>query len=460
MVFLHLSGAAVVTLLAILTAASSWSRRFIPSDRLLREDTSSELALCIWSTCIVGLVIVQGMLGAGAWVVSWGVPTGFFFEWMQWNLTEATVARSPTGAAVVTAHVVIGMMILGASVVMAILAGTRAGWCRGGRGMNSLEHVHPGIDSRESVRASAILAEARTFSLAGDLAMLTRPKITLMVLATVATTIWLTAGNTFDSTNMMWLLVGTALVAASSSIVNQILERASDRLMPRTAQRPLAAGRMSMAAASTLAAVSLLSGLFMIVSAGGWYSATAASLTWLLYVVLYTPLKRVSSINTAVGAIAGALPVAIGWLAADGPQRIAGGDSSGALAVAALATVLYLWQFPHFMAIAWLYRHQYASAGLRMLVVEDPSGIRAAGQSLSAAIAMVPASLILAVPSESLRLFATAVIASAAYLAAAIRFAVRRDDASARTLLLTSLGVLLALLLAAMLFGSPHPFLG
>ena len=326
--------------------------------------------------------------------------------------------------------------------------------------MNSLEHVHPGIDSRESVRASAILAEARTFSLAGDLAMLTRPKITILVLATVATTIWLTAGNTFDSTNMMWLLVGTALVAASSSIVNQILERASDRLMPRTAQRPLAAGRMSMAAASTLAAVSLLSGLFMIVSAGGWYSATAASLTWLLYVVLYTPLKRVSSINTAVGAIAGALPVAIGWLAADGPQRIAGGDSSGALAVAALATVLYLWQFPHFMAIAWLYRHQYASAGLRMLVVEDPSGIRAAGQSLSAAIAMVPASLILAVPSESLRLFATAVIASAAYLAAAIRFAVRRDDASARTLLLTSLGVLLALLLAAMLFGSPHPFLG
>ncbi len=130
MVFLHLSGAAVVTLLAILTAASSWSRRFIPSDRLLREDTSSELALCIWSTCIVGLVIVQGMLGAGAWVVSWGVPTGFFFEWMQWNLTEATVARSPTGAAIVTAHVVIGMMILGASVVMAILAGTRAGWCR------------------------------------------------------------------------------------------------------------------------------------------------------------------------------------------------------------------------------------------------------------------------------------------------------------------------------------------
>jgi protoheme IX farnesyltransferase len=147
--------------------------------------------------------------------------------------------------------------------------------------------------------------------------------------------------------------------------------------------------------------------------------------------------------------------VAIGWLAADGPQRLAAGDARGALAVAALATVLYLWQFPHFMAIAWLYRAQYAAAGLRMLTVVDPSGLRAAGQSLAAALALVPAALVLATPSGSIRLFLAAAVAGIVYLVATVRFAIRRDDASARMLLFTSLGVLLGLLTAAVVFGKP-----
>jgi protoheme IX farnesyltransferase len=108
------------------------------------------------------------------------------------------------------------------------------------------------------------------------------------------------------------------------------------------------------------------------------------------------------------------------------------------------------------MAIAWLYRSQYASAGLRMLTVDDPSGLRAAGQSLAAALAMVPVSLVLAVPSGSIRLFLAAAVASIVYGGAAVRFAVRRDDASARTLLFVSLGSLLALLTATVLFGQPR----
>ncbi|NDC54758.1 MAG: protoheme IX farnesyltransferase, partial [Planctomycetia bacterium] len=170
----------------------------------------------------------------------------------------------------------------------------------------------------------------------------------------------------------------------------------------------------------------------------------------------YTPLKKHSPLNTAVGAVAGALPVAIGWLAADGPARLAGGDAASALTASALGTVLYLWQFPHFMAIAWLYRRQYAAAGLRMLTVDDPSGLRAAGQSLAAALAMIPVSLVLAVPSASIRLFLAAAVASVIYAGAAVRFAVRRDDASARTLLFVSLGSLLALLTAAVVFGQPR----
>jgi protoheme IX farnesyltransferase len=121
-----------------------------------------------------------------------------------------------------------------------------------------------------------------------------------------------------------------------------------------------------------------------------------------------------------------------------------------------IGTVLYLWQFPHFMAIAWLYRSQYSAAGLRMLTVDDPSGLRAAGQSLAAALAMVPVSLVLAVPSGSIRLFLAAAVASIVYGGAAVRFAVRRDDASARTLLFVSLGSLLALLTATVLFGQPR----
>jgi protoheme IX farnesyltransferase len=306
---------------------------------------------------------------------------------------------------------------------------------------------------------SAVSAEVptirndRAVSMA-DVAQLVRPRIALMVLVTVFAAIWLTA----QPVGLGWLtiagvLLGTALVAASSSIANQILERESDRLMARTASRPVAAGRLSVGRAWAVTALSLLAGVAVVWGTGGFAAMLAAVATWVLYVSVYTPLKKRTPLNTAVGAIAGGLPVAIGWFAADGPARLAAGDMVGGLAVAALGTVLYLWQFPHFMAIAWLYRRQYAAAGLQMLTVVDPSGLRAAGQSLAAALAMVPVSLMLAVPSASTRLFLTAAVASIAYASAAGWFAFRRDDRSARILLLTSLGVLLLLMSAAVAFG-------
>ena len=292
-------------------------------------------------------------------------------------------------------------------------------------------------------------------SWAAELSRLTRPRIAVMVLATVITALWLTGGRPENPAAVVALLMGTALVAASSSIANQILERKTDRLMHRTADRPLAAGRLSVRDAWWLTAATLIVGVASVWASSGWQPTAAAVATWLLYVLLYTPLKRTTPLNTAVGAVAGALPVAIGWLAAGGPERLAAGDARGGLAAAALATILYLWQFPHFMAIAWLYRRQYEAAGLKMLTVVDPSGLRAAGQSLAAALAMVPASLVLAVPSGSIRLFLAAAVASIVYVVASIRFAVRRDDASARVLLFTSLGSLLGLLTAAVAFGRP-----
>jgi protoheme IX farnesyltransferase len=309
--------------------------------------------------------------------------------------------------------------------------------------------MHPADATSVRTAATAVAA------IAADLSLLTRPRIAVMVLATVVASMWLTAGRSVGGLALFWLLVGTTLIAASSSIANQILERDADRLMPRTARRPIAAGRLSVPAAIMLAAMFVAVGGLMITLSAGWQPAAAAVATWLLYVVVYTPMKMLSPLNTAVGAVAGALPVSIGWLAADGPQRLAAGDASGALAVAALGTVLYLWQFPHFMAIAWLYRRQYAAAGMRMLTVDDPSGLRAAGQSLAASLAMVPVSLVLAVPSGSIRLFLAAATASLVYAVATVCFAVRRDDASARTLLFTSLGALLALLTASVVFGLP-----
>jgi len=299
-----------------------------------------------------------------------------------------------------------------------------------------------------------VATRARATSWAVDVSKLARPRIAVMVLATVVTAFWLTAGRPENVTSLVVLLVGTALVAASSSIANQILERESDRLMERTAGRPIAAGRMSVGEAWLLAAVTLVAGSVAVWAGAGAGATVAALATWLLYVFVYTPLKRMTPLNTAVGAVAGALPVAIGWCAAGGPGRLADGDVRGGLAVAALATILYLWQFPHFMAIAWLYRRQYEAAGSKMLTVVDPSGLRAAGQSLAASLAMVPVSLVLAVPSGSIRLFLAAAVAALVYVVASFRFAVRRDDSSARVLLLTSLGSLLGLLTAAVVFGS------
>lgn len=291
-------------------------------------------------------------------------------------------------------------------------------------------------------------------SIGADLSHLVRPRIALMVLVTVFAAVWLTAGvGELAWLPVIGLLAGTALVAASSSIANQILERHSDRLMLRTAARPLASGRLSPGLAWLLTGLTLVVGGGLVWLTGGLFATIAAVATWLTYVIIYTPLKRLTPLNTAVGAVSGGLPVAIGWFAADGPARLAAGDMAGGLAVAALGTVLYLWQFPHFMAIAWLYRRQYAAAGLQMLTVTDPTGLRAAGQSLAAALAMVPVSLMLAVPSGSIRLFLTAATASIVYATAAGWFAIQRDDRAARLLLLTSLGVLLVLLTAAIAFG-------
>ncbi len=321
--------------------------------------------------------------------------------------------------------------------------------------MTQLAAPHHLAPPSSSVAADILIHPHATTqrSIIADVSQLVRPRIALMVLVTVFAAMWVTSGSRqLDWLSVVGVLVGTAVVAASSSIANQILEKRTDGLMARTASRPLAAGRLSDRSAWLLVAVSFIGGFGCVWLAGNLQAACAAMLTWILYVGVYTPLKRITPLNTAIGAVAGALPIAIGWLAADGPQQVLAGDVAATLAVAALGTVLYLWQFPHFMAIAWLYRKQYDLAGLKMLTVTDPSGLRAAGQALAAAIAMIPVSLAMAVPSGSIRMFLTAALASTVYVLVSVNFAFRRDDRSARILLFTSLGVLLILMMSAVAF--------
>ena len=329
--------------------------------------------------------------------------------------------------------------------------------------MTQLAAPHHLASPSSSVTADVLIRPhvAARHSMIADVSQLVRPRIAMMVLVTVFAAMWLTSGSReLNWLSVVGVLFGTAVVAASSSIANQILERHTDRLMARTASRPLAAGRLSILSAWLLVGVGFFGGCGCVWLAGNLQAASAAMLTWVLYVCVYTPLKRVTPLNTAVGAVAGALPIAIGWLAADGPQQVLAGDISAALAVASLGTVLYLWQFPHFMAIAWLYRKQYDRAGLKMLTVTDPSGLRAAGQSLAAALAMIPVSLAMAVPSGSIRMFLTAAVASTVYVLVSVNFAFRRDDRSARILLFTSLGVLLILMMSAVAFSAPKVLSG
>jgi protoheme IX farnesyltransferase len=232
---------------------------------------------------------------------------------------------------------------------------------------------------------------------------------------------------------LLFALAGTGLVAASASIANQWLERVNDARMPRTTNRPLPAGRVTGREALVLSALCLLGGMGLLLWKVNLLTAVLGLASWILYVPIYTPLKTRSTFNTTVGAVAGAIPILMGWTATGAPLD---------LTAWTLAGVLFLWQFPHFMAIAWLYRNEYAKAGHQMLTVVDPTGARAGAQAITGALVLIPVSMIPATlpTSGSPALYSLWAIAlGGVQLALAIRFAVNRDESSARWLLRATL---------------------
>lgn len=291
------------------------------------------------------------------------------------------------------------------------------------------------------------LVQPRTavFARVADYIELTKPRIAIMELVVVLAAAVVATWGQPNPWIMSQALIGTLLVAASASAANQWLERHRDARMPRTADRPLPAGRLTSREVLAFSAITLLAGSSWLAALTTWQAALWAVATWVIYVLVYTPLKTRTTANTAVGAIAGAMPVLIGWTACDQPL------DRRALA---LFLTLFLWQFPHFMAIAWLYREQYARAGYKMLTAVDSSGRRAGWQSVLAALALVPVSIVAVLDAPGLGSVMFAVAATVlglAQLTFAAAFWREATESRARLLLRASLVYLPTVLLLLML---------
>jgi protoheme IX farnesyltransferase len=276
-----------------------------------------------------------------------------------------------------------------------------------------------------------------------DYLELTKPRIAVLELVTLAVAALL--AGIHDVWALAYALLGTALVAAGASAFNQWWERNSDQRMERTASRPLPAGRLTSLEVVVFGSVAAVAGVALLAVQVNPRTAVLGFLTWFLYVLVYTPMKSRTPMNTLVGAVAGALPILMGWTAMGAPLGLKAGT---------LFLILFLWQFPHFMAIAWIYRRQYGAAGMKMLTVVDPSGRRAGAQAVVVALVLIPVSLIPAVLPLSGSVFvdfAGALALGVGQLLCAVLFLMKLDDRSARRLLRASLIYLPALLMLLVL---------
>jgi heme o synthase len=306
-----------------------------------------------------------------------------------------------------------------------------------------------------SATTDQVLAPAKSHSLLADYAALFKLRISTMVIITAGAGFYLgclRSGISPFQLDGIQALIGIAIVTCGSSALNQALERKTDRLMRRTADRPMAAGRISLTHGLLLGFGATFLGAVYLAYITNLLTGTVTLLTAIAYVAIYTPLKRVTTLNTFMGAFPGALPPLIGWTAARGLIEWPG---------VALFAILFVWQFPHFMAIGWMYREDYARAGIRLTPTLPNTQYAAQStviQALFYAALMIPVSLWPAALHTTGPFYAVAAsVLGLVYLWYTIRFArILRDpqsDAShryARDLLRISV-IYLPLLLAAMM---------
>jgi heme o synthase len=266
-----------------------------------------------------------------------------------------------------------------------------------------------------------------------DLVALTKPRLNVLVVATSAAGYYMGAGGTASPLPMLQAVAGTAMVAAGAATLNQLYERDTDARMRRTRLRPLPDGRVAPLDALIFGTALAVSGLATLVFTNTLASFLALT-TLVVYLVVYTPLKRRSPGATLVGALPGALPPLIGWTAATGSASFGGWT---------LFAIVFLWQIPHFMAIAWMFRDDYRQAGFPMLPVIEPSGLRTGRQALAYSVLLLPVSLLpTAAGVSGWAYFSTALVLGLALLFLATRFARQRSDLSARALFYGSIAYL------------------
>lgn len=271
-----------------------------------------------------------------------------------------------------------------------------------------------------------------------DYLILAKPRIALLALLTVSAGYVLGSGDQWSSVPLFHALLGIALVATGSSALNQYFERKTDALMRRTADRPLPAGRLVPAEVLSFGLLTGSLGTLYLALCVNSTTAILSAITLLLYAGIYTPLKRYTAFATAVGAIPGALPPVLGWAASGAPL------DRGAFS---LFAILFLWQFPHFLAIAWIYREQYARAGLRMLPARGQTPRVVGLMAVCYALVLLPLSLFPADCGLAGNVYlAVALVLSVVYLVSAVRFALEESQRTARALLWTSLVYLPVLL--------------
>jgi len=283
----------------------------------------------------------------------------------------------------------------------------------------------------KDVAVADVRTDASIARVIGDYVALTKPRLNALVIFSSAAGYYLGAQLPIDFTVMAHAVIGTTLVAGGAAALNQLAERDTDAMMRRTRLRPLPDGRITPAEARLFGLVLSVAGLGILAGRANLLSALLALATIVVYLVIYTPMKRRTPAATLLGAVPGALPPLIGWAASHGSIALGG---------ASLFAIVFLWQIPHFMAIAWMYRDDYSAAGFPMLPVIDPGGARAARQALVYSILLVPVSLIPAVVGVAGTIYGgVALVLGVAMAALAVRFNRERNDATARALFFASI---------------------
>jgi len=272
---------------------------------------------------------------------------------------------------------------------------------------------------------------------------LVKMRLTSLVLLTTAVGFYLGMRGSMNWLLLLHTLLGTALVAGGAAALNQLLEREHDAKMRRTEDRPLPSGRLQPETVLLFGGAASVIGLGYLAFAVNLLTSVLGIVTLISYVFVYTPLKRITTLNTVIGAIPGALPPLMGWTAARGEINIEGWS---------LFAILFFWQLPHFFAIAWMYREDYARGGYVMLPVIDPDGVRTGKQAVSHTLGLVSVSLFPVILGLVGWYYCVgAILLGALFLVAALRFSKRLTMPAARQLFFASI-IYLPLLLGLMVF--------